>query len=136
MNRHAGGLILTFVAAMLWATFFAMAGLTPAEEGVPIGAGLIYLLAIPMSLAASATVLATAAPPVGISRSGQRLRRAGQVLGFLSFILWPALFLFGFFDVLQRTGLDILLGGALLCTFGSTLLLLAHPGRRRRSPAG
>lgn len=133
MTRQHSGLILTFIGVLLWAGFFLIEVLTPADEGVPIGAALIYLLGIVVSVGATATALAMPRPGkrnTKMAGGGLRSpsRAAGTILGVLSLILWPLLFVSGSLDLFGRTELNVLLISALVCFVSSSALLLINRG--------
>ena len=64
------GLRLAATASVLWALVVAAFLTTGPDDGVPIGAGLLYILAVPLSVTSSVTLIsslrttsATASPP-------------------------------------------------------------------------
>ncbi len=102
------GLRLAVTATVLWVLIVAAFLTTGPNDGVPIGAGLLYILAVPLSVMASATLISslrtttpeTASPPVGRARTP--IRWAVAALAAVSAILLPVVFLLGPTDLPAR----------------------------------
>ena len=93
----------------LWVLIVAAFLATGPNDGVPIGAGLLYIIAVPLSVMASATLISslrpttpgTVSPPAG--RAKTPIRWAAVVLAAVSAILLPVVLLLGPTDLLART---------------------------------
>ncbi len=64
-SRHKAGVALGGVALVLWSVVATAVAVTPREEGANIGAGLIGLLAFPLSIFAAVLLIngSDSAPP-------------------------------------------------------------------------
>lgn len=109
------GIRLAATATVLWALIVAAILTTGPNDGAPIGAGLLYILAVPLSVIASATLISslrpttpeTASPPAG--RAITPIRWAAATLAAVSAILLPVVFLLGATYLLGRDIMTTLL---------------------------
>ena len=130
------GLRLAAMTTFLWALVLAAFVTTGPNDGVPIGAGLLYILAVPLSVIASATLISslrlttpgTASPPAG--RAITPIRWAAATLAGVSAILLPVVFLLGATDSLGRDTMTTLLhSGIGAFVISSSLFALLPDGR-------
>jgi hypothetical protein len=123
------GLVLAGVAVGLWAGAIAGTVSTAPEDGANIGAALLALFAVPLSVAASILLL--------MSRRGARparpaVDRAAAVLALASVVLLPASLVLGPRDdvVPQQLILGTLAAGILTFVFAAALFLYLSLRRR------
>jgi hypothetical protein len=128
-GTRRAGLILAAVATALWLGAALAFGVTGREAGANIGAALMALLAVPVSMGASATLLASVRS-VPAERPG--IVRAAVALAVLSLILLPVFLFLDPYETSSAAQLATLLGGA-FCFLGSSALFLAA-GHRGRQP--
>jgi hypothetical protein len=106
------GLAMAIAATLLWLLVVAAILFTPRSDGVPIGAGFLYIIAVPLSVAAALTLILTllttsrgTASSLGTRKTPVRLGAAA--LAAVSAVLLPVTFVLGSSDSMTR---DVLSG--------------------------
>jgi hypothetical protein len=130
------GLGLAVTAALLWLLIVAAFLTTGPADGVPIGAGLLYIFAVPLSVGASATLLSslrtttpvTASQPVG--RATTPIRWAAAALAAVSALLLSVVFLLGPTDLLARDAMITLASSGIGALVISSILFALLPHGR------
>ena len=131
MRRTGLGMAMT--ATMLWLFFVGLVLFTPRDDGVPIGAGLLVIVAVPLSVAASVIMIlslrtATLRRHQAAGPTKTPTRWIAAALAALSALLLPVLFVLGSTDSLGRDlskGLLFLGVGA----FVTATVLFAMPAK-------
>ena len=128
------GLILAAVATSLWAVIVVAYLTTAPEEGVNIGAALLGLLAVPLSIAASVTLLASmgSAARRGILETHPLARRIAAVLAVASAACLAGSLVLG--PMVDTDRLAVTAGlvlGAGIATFVASSALFALPRHRK-----
>ncbi|TFV78379.1 hypothetical protein E4P39_03960 [Blastococcus sp. CT_GayMR19] len=121
------GLRLAVVAIACWAVVVVAIITTEPAEGVPIGAGFFYIVAVPLSVAASLVLLSslrTTAAGAGwpSRRKAKATLSVAAALAVGTVVILPVLFVGGATDSIPANILDVLLFSGLGAFVISTLL--------------
>ncbi|MFP5370418.1 MAG: hypothetical protein ACLGI3_06680 [Actinomycetes bacterium] len=130
------GLRLAASATVLWVLVVAAFLSTGPNDGVPIGAGLLYLIAVPLSVMASAALISslrpttpgTVSPPAG--RVITPIRWVAVALAAVSVILLPAVLLLGPTDLLAPDTMTTLQSSGIGAFVVSSILFALLPAGR------
>jgi len=123
------GLVLAAVAAGLWAVVVVAVLMTGPEDGVNIGAALLALLALPLSVGATITLIVSRrdADRRGVSDSHPRARRIAVVLGIASVACLGGSMVTGQLESTGTAAVALVLLTAGIATFVASSVLFALP---------
>ena len=127
---------MAIAATLLWLPILAAILFTPRSDGVPIGAGFLYIIAVPLSVAAALTLILTvlaASPGTGSSPRATKppVRWSAAALAAVSAVLLPVTFVLGSTDSMTRDVLRGLLFSG-VGAFVVATVLFAMPAKRSR----
>ncbi|RBY90086.1 hypothetical protein DQ244_11440 [Blastococcus sp. TBT05-19] len=132
-GKRRTGLALAAAAAVLWLVFVVMVLATPAGQGATIGAGLIGLLAVPLSVASLVLLLVSVRSSTAAAGRRGRDARIGAPLAVVSLVLFAVSWvLSGSAESLStETALLAALGGAVLTFLAAAGLFVPSRSSRR-----
>jgi hypothetical protein len=128
------GLILAAVATALWAVIVAASFMTGPDDGVNIGAALLALLALPLSVGASVTLLVSLRTTAqqGVSEQHPLARRIAAGLALVSIVCLQVSLALGGRDSVDGVALAVVLLVAGIATFVLSSALFALPRSHHR----
>jgi hypothetical protein len=127
------GLILAAVATALWAVIVVAFVMTGSDDGVNIGAALLALLALPLSVGASVTLIVSRGDAAGRGRAEEHplARRIAAGLAVASIALLCGSTVLGQLDSIGIAGVAVVLLAAGIAAFVASSALFALPRSRR-----
>jgi hypothetical protein len=123
------GLVLAAVAMGLWAVVVLGFLLTGPEDGVNIGAAMVGLVALPLSVGASVTLIVSRGDAArhGVAEEHPLARRTAAGLGIASIALLCGSTVLGQLDSLGVTAVAVVLLMTGITTFVASFALFALP---------
>ena len=118
-SGQRAGVVLTVVADALWLVVVIAILATPPDEGANIGAGLLGLLALTLSISAAVVLVAT------VDSTGPRATSAASIALWALFVAFP-------WTSAAENGVQIGVGLAAIVALGTSAVLVGTAYRRRR----
>jgi len=128
------GLVLAAVATVLWAVIVVAVLATAPEDGVNIGAAFLAILTVPLSIMASATLIASWRSDVRGGRPDERplARRIAAVLAVVSSVCLAGTLVLGpWIESVEQANAAIVVVMTGITSFVASSALFALPRSRR-----